>query len=394
MSDYLKHYAGTITVLGPVHIGAGQAFKKNEYIYETDDNSISIVDIGKVYQFFIDNNKAEDFEKYFSDFSPSSLPLKDWLASRGVNRNNYSKLIKYKMSAGDSIVSVEKGKKKYSDVLAFVKDPYGLPYIPGSSIKGFLRTALTVYEISKKTPSEQSQLLEPILKTFEEYDDLSDKEQQFFRKKKSKSFLKKEASDIETEIFNTLKKDKSKKSNAVNCNLSGLIIGDSRPIPLDALTVCKKYDVRTDKTENVLPIFKECLKPNTKVEFDLTIESVCPYSIGDIEQAIRTLNAFVAKRFMRHFDLKYSITDTVNIGWLGSCGFSSKNIVHSFYKDSDENIALDLIDGIFDVTLDKNYEVHKHGWDCTKYVVAPHMRKQTVVNGMRYDFGKVRLDFK
>jgi len=394
MSDYLKHYAGTITVLGPVHIGAGQAFKKNEYIYETDDNSISIVDIGKVYQFFIDNNKAEDFEKYFSDFSPSSLPLKDWLASRGVNRNNYSKLIKYKMSAGDSIVSVEKGKKKYSDVLAFVKDPYGLPYIPGSSIKGFLRTALTVYEISKKTPSEQSQLLEPILKTFEEYDDLSDKEQQFFRKKKSKSFLKKEASDIETEIFNTLKKDKSKKSNAVNCNLSGLIIGDSKPIPLDALTVCKKYDVRTDKTENVLPIFKECLKPNTKVDFDLTIESECPYSIGDIEQAIRTLNAFVAKRFMRHFDLKYSITDTVNIGWLGSCGFSSKNIVHSFYKDSDENIALDLIDGIFDVTLDKNYEVHKHGWDCTKYVVAPHMRKQTVVNGMRYDFGKVRLDFK
>jgi len=394
MSDYLKHYAGTITVLGPVHIGAGQVFKKNEYIYETDDNSISIVDIGKVYQFFIDNNKAEDFEKYFSDFSPSSLPLKDWLASRGVNRNNYSRLIKYKMSAGDSIVSVEKGKKKYSDVLAFVKDPYGLPYIPGSSIKGFLRTALTVYEISKKTPEEQSQLLEPILKTFEEYDELSDKEQQFFRKKKSKSFLKKEATDIETEIFNTLKKDKSKKSNAVNCNLSGLIIGDSRPIPLDALTVCKKYDVRTDKTENVLPIFKECLKPNTKVEFDLTIESVCPYSIGDIEQAIRTLNAFVAKRFMRHFDLKYSITDTVNIGWLGSCGFSSKNIVHSFYKDSDENIALDLIDGIFDVTLDKNYEVHKHGWDCTKYGVAPHMRKQTVVNGMRYDFGKVRLDFK
>lgn len=179
-----------------------------------------------------------------------------------------------------------------------------------------------------------------------------------------------------------------------------MIIGDSKPLSYDDLTVCKKYDVRPDGTKNELPIFKECLKPGTKIHFDLTIdESVniqgkkIPYSLEDIKEALRLMNAIVAKRFIRHFDPRYGFDPKETVGWIGSCGFASKNIIQSFYDDSEVSKALDLTDGIFEVTLDEQYEKHRHGSDVEKYQVAPHMRKQTVTDGVRYDFGKVKIDF-
>jgi len=43
--------------------------------------------------------------------------------------------------------------------------------------------------------------------------------------------------------------------------------------------------------------------------------------------------------------------------------------------------------------LDNLYTTHKHDLDAGKYNVAPHMRKQTVSDNSRYDFGKVKIDF-
>lgn len=396
MSNNLKHYNCTMTVLGPVHIGSGENYRRNEYIYSNRDNSISVLDIGKAYQWFIEQGKAAEFESYFADFSPRSLPLGEWLSARRITETEYSQWIKYRMTAGDSVVVFERGKQKYSDILAFVKDPYSLPYVPGSSIKGMLRTALAMYEISKK----KNNLLKLVSAQVEEFDQMTDKEQEDFIRKNKRKFLTKEAVRIETELFNTLDFNDKRKEDGVNCNLSRLIVGDSKPLSHDALTVCKKYDVRTDGSRNELPIFKECLKPETKIEFDLTIdESVnskgksIPYSIEDIKEALRLMNSLVAKRFIRHFEPRYSFDPNETVGWLGSCGFASKTIIQSFFEDSQEDSALNLTDAVFYITLDNLYTTHKHDLDAGKYNVAPHMRKQTVSDNSRYDFGKVKIDF-
>ena len=288
MSNNLKHYNCTMTVLGPVHIGSGENYRRNEYIYSNRDNSISVLDIGKAYQWFIEQGKAAEFESYFADFNPRSLPLGEWLSARRITEKEYSQWIKYKMTAGDSVVVFERGKQKYSDILAFVKDPYSLPYVPGSSIKGMLRTALAMYELSKK----KNNLLKLVSAQVDDFDQMTDKEQEDFIRKNKRKFLTKEAVKIETELFNTLDFNDKRKEDGVNCNLSRLIVGDSKPLSYDALTVCKKYDVRTDGSKNELPIFKECLKPGTKIEFDLTIdESVnskgksIPYSIEEDGQS-------------------------------------------------------------------------------------------------------------
>jgi len=396
MSNNLKHYNCTMTVLGPVHIGSGENYRRNEYIYSNRNNSISVLDIGKAYQWFIEQDKAAEFESYFADFSPRSLPLGEWLSARRITETEYSQWIKYRMTAGDSVVVFERGKQKYSDILAFVKDPYSLPYVPGSSIKGMLRTALAMYELSKK----KNNLLKLVSAQVDEFDQMTDKEQEDFIRKNKRKFLTKEAVRIETELFNTLDFNDKRKEDGVNCNLSRLIVGDSKPLSHDALTVCKKYDVRTDGSRNELPIFKECLKPGTKIEFDLTIdESVnskgksIPYSIEDIKEALRLMNSLEAKRFIRHFEPRYSFDPNETVGWLGSCGFASKTIIQSFFEDSQEDSALNLTDAVFYITLDNLYTTHKHDLDAGKYNVAPHMRKQTVSDNSRYDFGKVKIDF-
>ena len=396
MSNNLKHYNCTMTVLGPVHIGSGENYRRNEYIYSNRDNSISVLDIGKAYQWFIEQGKAAEFESYFADFSPRSLPLGEWLSARRITETEYSQWIKYRMTAGDSVVVFERGKQKYSDILAFVKDPYSLPYVPGSSIKGMLRTALAMYEISKK----KNNLLKLVSAQVDEFDQMTDKEQEDFIRKNKRKFLTKEAVKIETELFNTLDFNDKRKEDGVNCNLSRLIVGDSKPLSYDDLTVCKKYDVRTDGSKNELPIFKECLKPGTKIEFDLTIDESAnskgksiPYSIEDIKEALRLMNSLVAKRFIRHFEPRYSFDPNETVGWLGSCGFASKTIIQSFFEDSQEDSALDLTDAVFYITLDNLYTTHKHDLDAGKYNVAPHMRKQTVSDNSRYDFGKVKIDF-
>ena len=50
------------------------------------------------------------------------------------------------MDAGEAFVSQTARPK---EINTFIKDAYGMPYVPGSSIKGMFRTALIVWEIHK-----------------------------------------------------------------------------------------------------------------------------------------------------------------------------------------------------------------------------------------------------
>lgn len=94
-----------------------------------------------------------------------------------------------------------------NDLNTFVKDAFGRPYIPGSSLKGALRTA----------------------------------------------------------ILNDLKEDT--KENEVFAHLQVL---DSETIDLENLKVYQKVDY--SKTAKPLPLYRECLKPNTEITFTVSFD--------------------------------------------------------------------------------------------------------------------------
>ena len=139
---------------------------------------------------------------------------------------------------------------RVTNMALFQKDPYGRPYIPGSSLKGALRTIVLGNKICSN------------LKNYEEDRRRICAAKYWHRA----SYLSKEMADLERRAFSS---EKGKKNS-----MCGLRISDSKPLSVKNLTLCQKVDVDVKGKENDLPIVRECLKPGTEVQFTMTIDPV------------------------------------------------------------------------------------------------------------------------
>lgn len=75
--------------------------------------------------------------------------------------------------------------------------------------------------------------------------------------------------------------------NAVQDVMKGMIISDSKPLKISDLTLCQKIDVDTSGKRTRIQMLRECIKPGTKIEFELTVdESINTYYDETILDAI------------------------------------------------------------------------------------------------------------
>ncbi len=370
MKDYLKHYTLKITALSPIHIGSGQKIGKKIYIYTPWDHKVIIPDIQKMYEDMQKHHLEKGFTEYMMD-SRNRLPsLGQWLKEQGFTRKDYEQWKRYEMDAGEAFAQA--GRNRPKDIDAFVKDAYGMPYIPGSSIKGMIRTALIAWEIDRN-PEKFSRIKERIF-------------QKSGERENRNYCLAREMSQLEQQVLYTLGLDEGNRGNAVNDNLSGLLVGDSRPIDMEYLTLSQKIDYTLQKQEKALPLLRESLKPETEICFDISIDtSVCPYTMEDIIEALNCFQKICYKYFYIRFDRG---RDEDGIIWLGGgCGFLSKTIIYPLFGED----AVKVIDGIYRNTLGKNYQIHQHTKDMSLQL-APHVCKCTRYHGELYDMGMGRLE--
>ena len=140
MNERIKSYKGTITVETPVHIGDGRIVNKKDYIYDGAHKQVQIIDIPKLYM-QLSPTLQEKFEYFYSG---DRSDLQGWLKSNlnWSNKSQYENFIKYSMTSGTSIAVKDRGGYKLCEISSFIKDPYNRPYVPGSSIKGVLRSAI------------------------------------------------------------------------------------------------------------------------------------------------------------------------------------------------------------------------------------------------------------
>src|SRR5699024_7482978 len=108
-------------------------------------------------------------------------------------------------------------------------------------------------------------------------------------REKRKFYLKKQAEDLETKAFNRLDrlKNKSEKRNAVNDVMSCLRISDSRPLSTKDLILCQKLDMFTTGKFKGINVMRECIRPEVKIEFEMTIDDRFPYTVEDILKAVK-----------------------------------------------------------------------------------------------------------
>lgn len=367
MQRNLKAYNIALETVGPVFVGSGREISKKEYVF-LDRSTVGILNPVKLYQFMRKHHLQNDFENYLvNDFRQD---LGQWLRQYKIDLKQIMPCVQYTLNSGDTVL--QRGTKV--SVMEHIKDGYGMPYIPGSTIKGMFRTIL---------------LSEDIMSNSSHYDghkkNLENSLFQYHGKVNRNTYLKKEVGQIETECFRVLQREKTKPSDAVNDILSGMIVGDSMPIEMDNFTLCQKIERHVDGTDKSLNILRECVQPGTTISFMLTIdEQLCKFTIEDIRQAISKFNECYNENFLSAYkgvDLLQS--DNVFLG--GGTGFVTKTVVYPLFAKKE---GIKAAQTVFENT--KVPRLHKHNKDY-EMGVSPHILKCTRYEGQVLQMGLCRL---
>ena len=294
-----KRYKLTLTVEGLVHIGDGGKYGKKDYFLER--GKVSILNAPA----FVAKLNPEQLNSYCEFLKEDSYSgLQDYLGKNKVLAGTIRKAVLYQL---DSLpVLVQRGSYQHFGIWRFVKDAHGCPYVPGSSIKGMLRTAILISLIARDRQAyERLYSRERVLKDRQRAD-----------------------GGIQRKAFWVGQLDRGGDS-AVNDVLRYLSVSDSDPLSVDDLVLAKKYDKFSKRDDgrhkkklrktsdeeayyqgNELPIYRECLRPGTTIRTTLTVdERICQYfddlrlDRDGLPKALLFSYELYKKCFLRHFDI-------------------------------------------------------------------------------------------
>lgn len=208
-----KQYTLTLLTIAPVSVGNGKTYTSKEYILE--DGYYYFPEMYKLYNVLRQKypTKLDEFEKFLCEPKTArKTRLIEFLQNQGITDRDFGG---YKIKA----TGYETDRKNgiLNEIKQFAKDPYGDPYIPGSSLKGALRTILE-NEYFKTTNISWG------ARAGKEFDD----------------------------IFHNIR------------------VVDSQVIDTDNLTLVQKWDYSYQKQQlKKLMIHREALKPMTEVKFEI-----------------------------------------------------------------------------------------------------------------------------
>lgn len=379
MKDFLKRYQISLKVLTPVHIGSGEEISKKEYVFYRKTEKVLIPNQVKLFADLQRRRLGNEFQKFMMY---GKEPLLNWLRSVGYQNEDIRKLCSYELDCAEALDQLNRPQ----GIRCFVKDPYGMPYIPGSSLKGALRRVL---------------LAEDLLRNSEKYRSVRQEAQRrepFVNGRPDFGYLKKEGASADVTCFRTLGNDEKRQSNAINDVLQGLRISDSKPIDKRKLTLCQKVDVSVERKKKPINTLRESLKPGTEVVFDMVIDSsVLKLDAHDIEKALQDVSTFYADVFVKYFEKIPQRKNEIYLG--GGSGYGTKTIA---YELLDDRNRVKVVSNLMHMKFD-NYKhckdmkksgckhCHKHCQDVKKGV-SPHMLKCTKYGGNVREMGRCQIE--
>jgi len=362
---FIKRYKIILTTIGPLFIGSGHELMKKEWIYDKRRKTGFILDERKPFRYLKARNKIQSFENFM--LKDSKKRMLEWAIDIGLYPADISKVMKYEVDcSGLGGANTDKG------VQTFIKDGFGKPYVPGSSVKGAVRNILLAYFVKRDN-----------IYAGDVRDTVNN---QNMNGKVNKTFLKNEANKMEIKYFHKKNLPGTKSADMVNDIMSGVRISDSDPLEFDALTMCQKIDITCTDKENALSVVRECIAPDNTIELEMSIDTTQTRNI-DAELIMKAVNEFLQNynaEFLSHFkDEKLYAEDVIYLG--GGVGYHSKTITGQVF--SEMNNRVELTSKIIDGTINgKNRKRHQHFKD-KAYGVSPHAVKLTEYDGYLEQFG-------
>lgn len=356
MESYLKTYQVKLKTLAPIFIGSGKEIGKAEYVF--DGKYVYVIDEKKLMDLIVKRNLVD---KYMQSMSVKSFHLKTWLDTNRIH--NYEDLALYTLSGVENLSD----KRSLKGIAACLKNAYHKPYIPGSSLKGALRTVILwneVFDNRDKLDRHRRQMKEalsvmPVSKMKNGFNRLNKSlEDKFF------------SAEVEETPMSIMR---------------GLAVSDSAPLSLDDIILCEKLDVNVNGKEKMPNILRECIKPGKEIIFRISIDSsIFDWTKDDICDMIKNYTADYFDCVTSVFDAQAA--DEENVIYLGGgAGYFSKTVTYSLFEHDD---AVSFTKQYLDKTTPP---VHMHGKDKQ---ISPHMEKCTRIGGKIYEMGKCRLSIE
>lgn len=377
--SYLQEYKLTLECATPIFIGAAdsQVLNKTQYLYAREKNRVYFLKEHAWIDFLAKSNL---FDKFFVAVQTGQMrDLYTWLGNQGISFEAMKPFIK-----GVAIVPTQE-KNNLNELINFVKDGYGDAYVPGSSIKGALRTAIIAHKIEKNKNYLQNKYWPEIKEALSRAD---------------KNLAKRKLNELESELLHKLEIENNKgrltsKDNAICSSLKGLQVSDAKLTKPVATVILQKKDwvfskIKGDK-DNSISLYRECLQAKTCLDFTITFDTriLATLGLSNISELLAWQQEFTYRALtlnLKDFKNRKSELATnqisANIILGGGSGFLSKTIVYNLAPSEKE--ARDTIAAFLDRTF-------KHGHQMADAQVSPRTLKIAEVDGKNYVMGLAKI---
>lgn len=337
---HLQEYTLTLTTKAPVFVGSGVVYGKMDYIFDAVRKTVSFIDQTQFFQLLIDRDLIDKYESFILNKRPSDTIQYFLKNICKLDAKTINSLIVNRVSAADALDE---------EIQAFIRRADGRAYIPGSSLKGCLRTVLLTNMLLR-----DSNKVYPIN-------------------------IKK----LESKYLHTLQITK-KQPDMVNSVMRGISISDSEPIDEKNMILASKIDSFPDGFKNRINVVRQCVAPETKITFRLTLDQNILSGaniLTELREAIRAFDAFYIREYNSYFAIKKEFEDLFRDDFIvlgGGSGFFAKNLIYPFYAPNHAKAVKTVSQSM--------QQKHKHEKDI-EYGISPHTFKITEFDRFAYPIG-------
>jgi CRISPR-associated protein Csm5 len=373
MTAYLKTFELKLKCLGPVFVGSGEQRTPKEYVQ--GQQNVYFPDMQRLYADVAAHGKAKSFEAFVMNTDTGggaqASRLGDWLGRNGIQPSP-AKHDGYGVKIGTLVPGRERRGRggqitreqhQLNEIHAFLKDAYGDPYVPGSSIKGLLRS---IY-----LQSRLHRMPQPLRVTGS-----NKREQGQFGESEERNLLRKSS------------RPSTRPDDAVNDLFQAIRVADSPALNKRDLLICQKMDMNVHGEVGGLPLFRECLNVGTSIAVRITVDTSPPQRGGwpDGDRFLETLvtdaeyvnNARYAEYAAKYWDDEPQQGPIVYLG--GGAGYRSK----TFVTHQDDMAKV----------LDLQFPKIKHVEKTRELGVSPLALKLTKIGDTHYEMGMCELSIK
>ncbi len=227
----MNKYPITIETLSPLHIGKGNALTSvGEYV--ATDKTIRILDQKHLYELLKEKNLMQDYMNYILDYAKNTY-VWDFFKENGIEKElNYTREFALNADAFNPVSN---------NILELATETCGQKYIPGSSLKGAIRTMVFAYHI--ETDDTLKSEVERIILDF-------------------------------NNLYDIRKRIDEKEDKLLNKVFGHLIVLDSELVPDKEVTaeISKRVHLFGEKTDG-LDNLRECIVSGTKIKTTLSVKN-------------------------------------------------------------------------------------------------------------------------